>query len=65
MKKEFKLSEKKIVLSNKYWNVEDHNVIEVDDFKEFIRLLKKAFPINCREHHKFHNEIDKLSGDLK
>jgi len=31
--------------------------------KEFIRRLKAEFPINCREHHKFHNKIDELAGD--
>ena len=33
------------------------------DVKEFIRLLKGEFPINCKEHHKFHNKIDKLAGE--
>lgn len=36
--------------------------IQVEDVKEFIRELKKAFPIVCREHHKFHEGIDKLAG---
>ena len=36
-----------------------------EDVAEAVKKLKEAFPINCREHHKFHIGIDKIMGELK
>ena len=60
---EFNLSEK---IKEHFYDVDAHAMapfIDLIDVKEFIRLLKEEFPINCKEHHKFHNKIDKLAGD--
>ena len=36
--------------------------IRFGNVKEFIKELKEAFPINCKEHHRFHDKIEKLAG---
>ena len=50
-------------LSEKIWKAEDEEEnIHPSDVKEFIKELKEAFPINCKEHHRFHDKIEKLAG---
>ena len=43
------------------WKIEEK--IEVEDVKEAVKELKEEFPINCKEHHKFHNAIDAKFGE--
>ena len=65
------LEEMKMTLSDKISlvdfesNVYDEecvSVIQTEDIKEFLKKLKKAFPINCIENHRFNNKIDELAG---
>ena len=63
MTEEFNLSKKINDYRCNYDGTPEFDVLEIEDVKEFIRLLKEEFPINCKEHHKFHNKIDALAGD--
>ena len=63
IKEEFDLSEKEFGIHGAISKKLIGDAFLKQDVKEFIRLLKGEFPINCKEHHKFHNKIDKLAGE--